>query len=451
MAEEKKPFRLPGLTWLDAALSRKMASVLTILAILGWIFSFTYLLHDIQSYLGGLYDQATQDTQNMTQQVVSFLEGSQGDLTGLDVFLEEHGLSCSLQDSQGRVLYQHTFSKESSAYLTASSTASLLLPNQEPVRVQVWSPTLDRDDILDATRHKVFWGLALFNLSLFLAAGVLLYLFIVSPIIGLRRTMQNYSESGTMPPRSHRTDEVGRLQNTFADLAGELQAKEQSEHRLIASISHDLKTPLTSVLGYSERLMSAQLPPEKQEQYIHSIHDKGLSIKSILDEFDDYLEAGLRGGSPMERVTAQSLCDALRREYEDELADAGISFSVHCTCPQASVLCNTPHLARYFGNLISNSICHANAEQLRLRVLCRQEQGFLVLEFRDNGVGVPPELLGQIFEPLYTTDRGRKVSGLGLSICRSIIRAHGGSISASNHPEGGLLVQALIPLANGRK
>lgn len=444
---EQKTHRLHGLNWLNSALSRKMAVTLLTLAVLGWIFSFTYLLHDIQRYLGGLYDRAMGDAQSMVQQVTSYLEGSHGNLAGLDQFLNERQLSCTLQDSRGQVFYQHIPEKWSGTHLTAASSAPVHIPGRDLVQVRVWAPTLERGDLLSSTRHKVFLGLALFNLALFLAAGVLLYLFIVYPIIGLRKTMRDYSESGTMPPRSHRSDEVGRLQNTFADLAGQLRAKEQSEHRLIASISHDLKTPLTSVLGYSERLMSAQISDEKREQYIHSIHDKGLAIKSILDEFDVYLDVGLRGGSPMERLTAQALCDALQQEYTDELADAGISLTMDCQCPQAAVLCNMPHLSRYLGNLIGNSIRHAGAERLSLSVRFSQEQEFLALDFQDNGTGVRSDLLEQIFEPLYTTDPGRKVSGLGLSICRSIIRAHGGSISAFNPPEGGLLIRALIPLS----
>ena len=65
--------------------------------------------------------------------------------------------------------------------------------------------------------------------------------------------------------------------------------------------------------------------------------------------------------------------------------------------------------------------------------------------FWDNGKGVPPELLQQIFEPLYTTDPGRKVSGLGLPICKSIMKAHGGTVGAESGPEGGLLVRASLP------
>ena len=68
-----------------------------------------------------------------------------------------------------------------------------------------------------------------------------------------------------------------------------------------------------------------------------------------------------------------------------------------------------------------------------------------MLLFQDNGRGVVPALLQQIFEPLYTSDPGRKVSGLGLSICKSIIRAYGGSISAENVPTGGLLIRASLP------
>jgi signal transduction histidine kinase len=107
-------------------------------------------------------------------------------------------------------------------------------------------------------------------------------------------------------------------------------------------------------------------------------------------------------------------------------------------------------MRRYFGNLIGNSIQHGGAKNLELELLCRQQGEELVLEFSDNGVGVREELLQQIFEPLYTTDRGRKVSGLGLSICRSIIRAHGGTVTAENRPGGGLLVRAVLPCAHYR-
>lgn len=285
----------------------------------------------------------------------------------------------------------------------------------------------------------------LFNLLVLAVAAVLFFLLVIAPIIRLRKMMREYYESGKAPERTVRSDEIGRLQNTFADLAALTEQKDQAERRLIASISHDIKTPLTSVLGYSERLRSAELTQERREQYIDLIHEKALRLKAVVDEFDDYLDVGLRDPDPMRLMTAGELCRRLREEYGEELADAGVTFRVQCYTPKAQIICNWEHMRRLFGNLISNSINHAQAPHLELVVQCRQEGDRLRLSFQDNGVGVPPELLSQIFEPLYTSDKGRKVSGLGLAICQSIIRAHGGNLHAENLLAGGLRIEASLP------
>lgn len=449
MDAEKTRRRLPGAGWLSAKLSRKMILILLAAAALGWVLSFFSVLSYLRAYVGETYDRTMAQAQEQTRQVASYLEGSQGNCSGLEEYLTARQLGCSIQDGKGAVLYHFMPEAWTDARLAVSSGASVSLRSGETMRIYVWSSTLGRQDLIDAVGHRAFVALALFNVTLFVVAGVMLYLLIVSPIIGLRKTMREYSEKGALPPRSLRMDEVGKLQNTFADLTGVLKAKEQSERRLIASISHDIKTPLTSVLGYSERLLSVPLSPEKRERYLHSIHDKGLAIQSIVDEFDDYLEAGLRDEAPMELLSAQALCDSLRQEYQAELLDANVRLNIRCTCPRAELICNQAHMRRYFGNLIGNSIQHSKAEHLELDVLCRQENKELMLEFWDNGNGVPDELLQQIFEPLYTSDRGRKVSGLGLSICRSIVHAKGGTVTAENRPQGGLLVRAVLPCANG--
>jgi signal transduction histidine kinase len=286
--------------------------------------------------------------------------------------------------------------------------------------------------------------LILLTLGIFLVMAATIFLLIVAPIVRLRYTMRRYYESGQQPERTARLDEVGRLQNTFADLVGIVERKEQAERQLIASISQDIKTPLTSVMGYSERLRSADLPPEKQRQYLCSIYEKAVAIKSIVDEFDEYLDAGLRDAAPMRLMTAQGLCDQLRDEYADELTETGVDFSIACTCPREQLLCNWEHMRRCFGNLIGNSLQHCGAKEIRLDLICHREEDQIVFLFADNGQGVAPKLLEQIFEPLYTSDKGRKVSGLGLSICRSIVRAHGGSISAANLSPG-LQIRIALP------
>lgn len=295
-----------------------------------------------------------------------------------------------------------------------------------------------------ASRYAAL-SLLLFNLAVLAVAAILLFLLTIAPIVRLRKAMRRYSATGEAPERTVRSDEIGRLQNTFVDLVEIIARKEQAERQLIASISHDIKTPLTSVLGYSERLRSNHLSPERREQYLDLVHEKALHLKAVVDEFDDYLDAGLRDSQPMTLTTAGELCRRLQAEYGEELSDAGVAFRADCLCPDAQLICNWEQLRRLFGNFISNSINHAQAPQLELELTCRQQEGRILFSFRDNGVGVPPELLGQIFEPLYTSDKGRKVSGLGLAICRSIVKAHGGSLWAQNAPGGGLMLQMLLP------
>jgi len=300
--------------------------------------------------------------------------------------------------------------------------------------------------VVRALHRQIFLGFTAFSVGIFLVLAVAIYLLVIAPIIRLRQSMRRYYESGQVPDRTGRLDEIGRLQNTFADLVGAVGQKEQAERQLIASISHDIKTPLTSVLGYSERLLSPTLSEEKRLQYVGLIHEKALRLKAVVDEFDDYLDMGLRDGQPMALMTAGELCQKLQEEFAAELGDAGVPFRLTCDSPSIQFFCNWEHLRRLFGNLISNSFQHSGADRLELFLHGYGEEDRLTLDFWDNGAGVPEELRERIFEPLYTSDAGRKVSGLGLPICKSIVKAHGGTIRALSAPTGGLLLRVSLPV-----
>ena len=97
--------------------------------------------------------------------------------------------------------------------------------------------------------QQMFLSLTIFSVCIFEGLAVALYLLAIAPIGRLRQAMRRYYEERERPQRTDRRDEVGRLQNAFADLVGVVESKEQAERRLIASISHDIKTPRTSVLG----------------------------------------------------------------------------------------------------------------------------------------------------------------------------------------------------------
>ena len=430
--------------WLSAHLSRKMLLALVALAVVSWGLMcwcfLAFLTNDTEKSYDGVLDAAG----DRAEETAAYWEACGGNKVIFRAYLAEHHLSCAVRGADGAILFERV-DEGAEKVLSAPGTADVTLLDGGAGTLTVWVRAVERSQLSAGIRREARIGLTVLNVCVFLVVAVIMYLVVVAPIVRLRKMMHRYYEQGEQPERSERQDEVGKLQNAFADLAGVLECKEKAEHHLIASISHDIKTPLTSVLGYSERLRSNGLSSEKREQYLERVYEKALRIKSVVDEFDDYLDVGLRDTAPMRLLTAGELCERLRAEYAAELSDAGVGFQVECRCPTAQVICNWEHIRRLFGNLIGNSIQHAGASALELHLTCRCEDGRVEFAFRDNGKGVPEELLQQIFEPLYTSDRGRKVSGLGLSICKSMMKAHGGTIRAENAPGGGLCIRCALP------
>lgn len=447
MAQTNESRRFPGVGWLGSHLTRKMILALVALAAVSCFALWGGFLAYLGDFADSTYDEVLDQAAEEARQAGAFLEGCGAEASAMEDYLSRRGLACVVRDGGGNILYER-IPDGAPQMLASSGTVEVTLSRGQTARLTVWSQALQRSEITQSLRSKALTGLCAINLGMFVVVALVMYLVLVSPIVRLRQTMRRYYEKGEQPERSQRMDEVGKLQNAFVDLAGVLDCKEKAEHRLIASISHDIKTPLTSVLGYSERLRSAELAEEKKRRYLELVYEKALRIKAVVDEFDEYLDAGLRDRAPMVLTTAGELCRRLRAEYADELADAGVEFPVECLCPDAQLICNWEHMRRLFGNLISNAFQHAGAERLELSLTCRREEEQAVFLFRDNGKGVPPELLRQIFEPLYTSDQGRKVSGLGLSICKSIAKAHGGGILADNAPDGGLVIRMSLPIVD---
>ncbi len=432
--------------WLSGHLSRKTMMGLVAVAVLSGVLMCLMFTYYLGLYATGNYEAMAGESQDLTAQLCTYLEEHGLDTQTLKEYVDDKKISCEIRGEDGRLLFE-SMPPPGEIRFAVSGGGTAKLGDGSQVTVYTWlNPMREKEIGRLFTRHALA-GLIVLNLCIFTIVAVMLYLLVLSPIISLRRTMRDYYEHGAMPKQSPRRDEIGRLQNTFVTMAGVLENKEQTERRIVASVSHDIKTPLTSVMGYSERLLSAKLDAEKQKQYLRSIYDKALVIKTVADEFDEYLEAGFRDSAPIDLMTVGDFCARIREEYQNELSDAGVTFEVQCSCPAVQIRCNYDHLRRVFGNLIGNSIQHSESQALALRLMCAREEDQAVFSFCDNGKGVAPDLLGQIFEPFFTTDRGRKVSGLGLAICRNIIRAHGGNIRAENLSSGGLRIEIRLPQA----
>ena len=145
------------------------------------------------------------------------------------------------------------------------------------------------------------------------------------------------------------------------------------------------------------------------------------------------------------RLSTKQLCEQIIAEYADELESEGVRFEVINNAERAYVTVDKPKLNRVIGNIVSNSLKHFKGEEKHIRVMLTEKKNSIYMKIDDNGEGVAEDKLELIFEPLYTSDEGRKVAGLGLAICREIIESHGGSIHAEKSELGGLAVCIELP------
>lgn len=275
--------------------------------------------------------------------------------------------------------------------------------------------------------------------------GLLIYINYARPLLRLTDKVRNYYRSGAVE-KTRRKDEIGMLQNSFAELTAQLEEEKSIQNRMIAGISHDIKTPLTSVLGYSESLLKKQLSKERMAQYLSVIYSGAKSIEAIVEEFDGYIEGKLLSVPDKRPVKLSYIVQMLAEEYAHDLHRHGISLTVNNMCAEtAAAQADLAKLRRVFANLIGNAVRHnSTADGLAISVDISQTPDGTAFAVSDNGKGIAAQDIAHVFEPFYTTDKGRSVSGLGLSICKNIVEAHGGTITAANRPEGGCVFTFVI-------
>ncbi len=276
-----------------------------------------------------------------------------------------------------------------------------------------------------------------------IALSVIIFLMYAKPLMELNKKVTTYRNHGEIKETARR-DEIGQLQNGFAVLSQNLHAEKQAQNRIIASISHDIRTPLTSVLGYTEKLIKKDLPEERRAQYLKIVHGSAGDIQNIVTEFDEYISGKLSREVNRQQFRITYIEEMLVEEY----ALCGTEIVIENLCGAQDVVnIDISKARRIFANLIGNSIKHnKHAEHLRLVVTLARAGDYYEFSVADNGVGVSPENFAYIFEPFYTTQNRTRISGLGLSICKDIAENHGGYITAENLRPQGFKISCRFPV-----
>ena len=265
---------------------------------------------------------------------------------------------------------------------------------------------------------------------------------ILKPINILVEEIRNY-KFGKKPKKRVLNTEFDLISNEFSNLTDKLDEEKKEQTRIIASISHDIKTPLTSIIGYSDLLKEQKLNAEAKK-YNEKIYDKALNIKDILSNFDDYLLNQEKISLDLSLIQVKDIVEELNNDYKIELENNNISFLVTTKIPEAYLNIDVLKIKRVFSNMVSNSARYLeNGGEIKIDI--SQVQDNIKFMVKDNGPGVKEDIISKIFDPLFTTDSSRKISGLGLSICKEFIEMHGGTLKAYN--DNGLVLEFLIPKA----
>lgn len=248
----------------------------------------------------------------------------------------------------------------------------------------------------------------------------------------------------------HLKNEFAELQNTFNDMASRIESEislrkksEEDRRRLILDISHDLKNPLSSIQGYTELLMQKSEFPE-----LKIIHQNSQRANRLLNElFElskmDSPEFSLKAEKTDLSETLRQLCG----ELVPQLEQAGFEYEFHIPEDGIFVLLDTNHFGRIIQNLASNALRY-NLQGTKVTVSLTVKNHQAVIDFCDDGIGIPTHLVQGIFKPFVRADDSRNSetggSGLGLSIAKKIAEAHGGNLTLSQGGDKGCAFRITI-------
>lgn len=353
-------------------------------------------------------------------------------------------------DKNNNLIYQigdlpmNTLSTLQFQLLTDSFSSSYSLQKHQFQTVDGIPQTMllfsDRD--IMETAMQSTWSSFLIILAL--AYGIMVLLFIIwlnrrikKPLRLLSQELNNF-ESGKLPQASYKGpkefveifDSFNTMSNRLRHTEEQRQHLENAKQKMLADISHDLKTPITVIQGYAKALCDNFVPLDEQKQYLKTIELKATGLNTLINTFYEYSKME----HPNYSLTLKShdICNYLRDYIADRYDELDMSgFFIDINIPEQHIFCDIDviQLKRAFDNIVNNSLKH-NSKGTTLYFILKPIENYIQIILADDGIGIPPEIKQTIFEPFVVGEISRcnHGSGLGLSIAKKIIEAHNGKI-----------------------
>ncbi|MGB5445336.1 MAG: ATP-binding protein, partial [Psychromonas sp.] len=297
--------------------------------------------------------------------------------------------------------------------------------------------------------NNFYWIAAWAALFSFVVAALLVRHFLL-PLKNLRLGVQAL-ESGNFKHKIpvQGEDELAELSQTFNRLTNTLNQQKISREQWIADISHELRTPIAVLVSEIEAIEDGIRKPEPK--YIKSLHDQVMNLSRLVDDLYQLSlsDAGVLITN-LEQVDLTQLIESAANQNEVRLAEKNIHLQRRYNLQQKIELqADRKSLSQLISNLLENSYRYTDPDG-QLNVSLSKKQSSVELIIEDSAPAVPDDALPKLFERLFRVNKSRSRasggSGLGLSICENIVKAHGGQIVANHSPLGGLQIKISLPL-----
>ncbi len=234
---------------------------------------------------------------------------------------------------------------------------------------------------------------------------------------------------------------INLMVGEIRDLMDRERESERTKNELITNVAHDLRTPLTSILGYLELLSGpVKLDPKMQEKYIGITYTKAKRLQKLIEDLFGFTK--LNYGKISMRVTRVDIIKLLSQlldEFYPNFMEKNLAYELQSNVPSMMITADGNLLARLFDNLINNAIKYG-AEGKRILVRVRADDEFVTVSVTNYGYVIPKEELPLLFNRFYRVEQSRSTdtggTGLGLAIAKNIVDMHGGTINVSSDLNG---------------
>ena len=257
---------------------------------------------------------------------------------------------------------------------------------------------------------------------------------IIRPIAKLNTAAREYAK-GNFETKTgvKRKDELGELSDSLEYMAGELSKLDEYRKNFIANISHDFRSPLTSIKGYLEAMLDGTIPPERYERYINIVLNESKRLTKLtsglleLNDFDTY--------GPILKKQSFDIVDVIRETrntVEGVYEKKQIDFQIKCPAEDTIVYADKMKIGQVVHNLIDNAI-KFSPKRGKIIVTVYDKNGKVFVSVKDQGPGIEKDKQKRVWDRFYKTDSSRgkdkQGTGLGLAITKEIVKAHGENIN----------------------